>query len=83
MKELQAEQEKNKCLLERAENAQAQLETAKKALEALKNAFSEETRRREQEEQDLRNKLKEASCTIQDLTEQLSAAARRNCRRKS
>ncbi|KQJ99443.1 protein MICRORCHIDIA 7 isoform X2 [Brachypodium distachyon] len=83
LKELQAEQEKNKCLLERAENAQAQLETAKKALEALKNAFSEEIRRREQEEQDLRNKLKEASCTIQDLTEQLSAAARRNCRRKS
>ncbi|KAM0891919.1 hypothetical protein ACQ4PT_026086 [Festuca glaucescens] len=73
-KELQTEREKNKSLLEKMENLEAKLETAKKEQEALVDAYAEEMKCREQEEQNLRNKLKEASSTIQYLTEQLNAA---------
>ncbi|XP_051193745.1 protein MICRORCHIDIA 7 isoform X1 [Lolium perenne] len=73
-KELQTEREKNKSLLEKMENLEAKLETAKKEQEALVEAYAEEMKYRDQEEQNLRNKLKEASSTIQDLTEQLTAA---------
>jgi hypothetical protein len=40
------------------ENLGAQLEAAKKEQEALVDAYAEEMKRRDQEEQNLRNKLK-------------------------
>lgn len=76
-RELQIVRDKNKSLIERMENVQRQLETANEEQEALVDIFSEERIRRDQEEENLRKKLKEASSTIQDLLEQLNAA--RNC----
>uniref|UniRef100_A0ACD5YTE3 Uncharacterized protein n=3 Tax=Avena sativa TaxID=4498 RepID=A0ACD5YTE3_AVESA len=73
-KELQMEREKNKSMLETMENLEAKLETAKKEQEALVDAYAEEMKRRDQEEQNLRNKITEASSTIQDLIGQLNAA---------
>jgi len=56
------------------EDLQRQLESATKEQEALIDIFSEERNRRDQEEESLRKKLKDASATIQDLLEQLNAA---------
>ncbi|KAJ1270291.1 hypothetical protein BS78_06G042800 [Paspalum vaginatum] len=72
--ELVMERDKNKSLTERVEDLQRQLESATKEQEALIDIFSEERNRRDQEEESLRKKLKEASSTIQDLLEQLNAA---------
>ncbi|XP_015691649.2 protein MICRORCHIDIA 7 isoform X2 [Oryza brachyantha] len=71
--ELVIERDKNKSLTERLEDAQRQLETSNKEQEALIDIFSEERSRRDQEEENLRAKLKDASSTIQDLLEQLNA----------
>ncbi|XP_062225341.1 protein MICRORCHIDIA 7-like [Phragmites australis] len=72
--ELVMERDKNKSLTERVEDLQRQLESANKEQEALIDIFSEERNRRDQEEDNLRKKLKDASSTIQDLLEQLNAA---------
>ncbi|ONM18349.1 Protein MICRORCHIDIA 7 [Zea mays] len=72
--ELVVECDKNKSLTERVEDLQRQLESATKEQEALIDIFSEERNRRDQEEESLRKKLKDASSTIQDLLEQLNAA---------
>uniref|UniRef100_A0A0A9FAB9 Uncharacterized protein n=1 Tax=Arundo donax TaxID=35708 RepID=A0A0A9FAB9_ARUDO len=72
--ELVMERDKNKSLTERVEDLERQLESANKEQEALIDIFSEERNRRDQEEDNLRKKLKDASSTIQDLLEQLNAA---------
>ncbi|CAN6248078.1 unnamed protein product [Urochloa humidicola] len=72
--ELVMERDKNKSLTERVEDLQRQLESATKEQEALIDIFSEERNRRDIEEANLKQKLKDASNTIQDLLEQLSAA---------
>ncbi|GJN37060.1 hypothetical protein PR202_gb25981 [Eleusine coracana subsp. coracana] len=72
--ELVMERDKNKSLTERVEDLQRQLESANKEQEALIDVFSEERNRRDQEEDNLRKKLKDASSTITDLLEQLNAA---------
>jgi len=72
--ELVMERDKIKSLTERVEDLQRQLESATKEQEALIDIFSEERNRRDQEEESLRKKLKDASATIQDLLEQLNAA---------
>ncbi|XP_066350305.1 protein MICRORCHIDIA 4-like isoform X3 [Miscanthus floridulus] len=74
LQELVVERDKNKSLTERVEDLQRQLESATKEQEALIDIFSEERNRRDQEEEILRKKLKDASSTIQDLLEQLNAA---------
>uniref|UniRef100_A0A0E0CK96 Morc S5 domain-containing protein n=1 Tax=Oryza meridionalis TaxID=40149 RepID=A0A0E0CK96_9ORYZ len=78
-RELHIERDKNKSLIERLENVQKQLETANKEQEALVDIFTEERTRRDQEVENLRTKLKEASSTIQNLLDQLNAA--RSCRK--
>ncbi|XP_062183647.1 protein MICRORCHIDIA 7-like [Phragmites australis] len=77
--ELVMERDKNKSLTERVEDLQRQLESANKEQEALMDIFSEERNRRDQEEDNLRKKLKDASSTMQDLLEQLNAA-RKGCK---
>ncbi|KAL6851523.1 hypothetical protein ACP4OV_020456 [Aristida adscensionis] len=72
--ELVMERDKNRSLTERVEDLERQLESATKEQEALIDIFSEERNRRDQEEDSLRKKLKDASSTIQDLLEQLTAA---------
>ncbi|TVU13505.1 hypothetical protein EJB05_40564 [Eragrostis curvula] len=72
--ELMMERDKNKSLTERVEDLQRQLEASNKEQEALIDVFSDERNRRDQEEDNLRKKLKDASSTIQDLLEQLNAA---------
>ncbi|KAG0525295.1 hypothetical protein BDA96_06G043400 [Sorghum bicolor] len=74
LQELVVERDKNKSLTERVEDLQRQFESATKEQEALIDIFSEERNRRDQEEESLRKKLKDASSTIQDLLEQLNAA---------
>ncbi|KAK3145100.1 hypothetical protein QOZ80_4AG0323090 [Eleusine coracana subsp. coracana] len=74
LQELVMERDKNKTLTERVEDLQRQLESANKEQEALIDVFSEERNRRDQEEDNLRKKLKDASSTITDLLEQLNAA---------
>ncbi|CAN6234572.1 unnamed protein product [Urochloa humidicola] len=71
--ELVMERDKNKSLTERVEDLQRQLESATKEQEALIDIFSEERNCRDIEEENLKQKLKDASATIQDLLEQLSA----------
>jgi hypothetical protein len=61
------------------ENVQKQLGTANKEQEALVDIFTEERARRDQEVENQRTKLKEASSTIQNLLDQLNAA--RSCRK--
>ncbi|XP_052142002.1 protein MICRORCHIDIA 7-like isoform X6 [Oryza glaberrima] len=78
-RELHIERDKNKSLIERLENVQKQLETANKEQEALVDIFTEERARRDQEVENQRTKLKEASSTIQNLLDQLNAA--RSCRK--
>ncbi|KAE8797984.1 CRT1-like GHKL ATPase [Hordeum vulgare] len=65
--ELVIERDKVKSLTERLEDLQRQLDTANKEQEALIDIFSEERSRRDEEEENLRQKLKEASNTIQEL----------------
>ncbi|KAK1682473.1 hypothetical protein QYE76_043321 [Lolium multiflorum] len=72
--ELIMEQDKIKSLTERVEDLERQLETANKEQEALIDIFSEERSRRDEEEENLKEKLKEASSTIQELLEKLNAA---------
>ncbi|KAF8689602.1 hypothetical protein HU200_041744 [Digitaria exilis] len=94
-RELQIEQDKNKSLIERVsirfasivsfiyclqlEDVEKQLDTTNKEQEAIIELFAEERQRRDQEVENLKNKLREASSTIQDLMEQLNAA--QNCRK--
>ncbi|KAF2944754.1 hypothetical protein DAI22_02g165800 [Oryza sativa Japonica Group] len=78
-RELHIERDKNKSLIERLENVQKQLGTANKEQEALVDIFTEERARRDQEVENQRTKLKEASSTIQNLLDQLNAA--RSCRK--
>ncbi|KAF8743545.1 hypothetical protein HU200_013553 [Digitaria exilis] len=78
-RELQIEQDKNKSLIERLEDVEKQLDTTNKEQEAIIELFAEERQRRDQEVENLKNKLREASSTIQDLMEQLNAA--QNCRK--
>ncbi|KAL6634379.1 hypothetical protein ACP70R_027050 [Stipagrostis hirtigluma subsp. patula] len=73
-RELQIERDKNMSLIKSIEDLEKQLETARKEQEALIEIFAEERNRRDQEEENLRKKLREASSTIQDLMEQLNAA---------
>ncbi|KXG30181.1 protein MICRORCHIDIA 7 [Sorghum bicolor] len=80
-RELQIEQDKNKSLTERIEDVERQLELAINEQEATVELFAEERKRRDQEEENLKMKLREASSTIQDLMEQLNAA-RNCCKRK-
>ncbi|WOL00928.1 protein MICRORCHIDIA 7-like [Canna indica] len=70
--ELQHVRERNKSLLEQLEATQKKLEEANKEQEALIDIFSEERSRRDKEEENLRKKLKDASCTIQELLEKLN-----------
>nr|CAB3449758.1 unnamed protein product [Digitaria exilis] len=79
-RELQIEQDKNKSLIERLEDVEKQLDTANKEQEAIIELFAEERQRRDQEVENLKNKLREASSTIQDLMEQLNPA--QNCRKR-
>uniref|UniRef100_A0ACD5UPJ8 Uncharacterized protein n=1 Tax=Avena sativa TaxID=4498 RepID=A0ACD5UPJ8_AVESA len=72
--ELVMEQDKIKSLTERLEDLERQLETATKEQDALIDIFSEERSRRDEEEENLREKLKEQSSTIQELLEKLNAA---------
>nr|CAB3446572.1 unnamed protein product [Digitaria exilis] len=78
-RELQIKQDKNKSLIERLEDVEKQLDTTNKEQEAIIELFAEERQRRDQEVENLKNKLREASSTIQDLMEQLNAA--QNCRK--
>ncbi|XP_066327357.1 protein MICRORCHIDIA 7-like isoform X3 [Miscanthus floridulus] len=80
-RELQIERDKNKSLTERFEDVERQLELAIKEQEATVELFAEERKCRDQEEENLKKKLREASSTIQDLMEQLNAA-RNCCKRK-
>ncbi|XP_062223346.1 protein MICRORCHIDIA 7-like isoform X2 [Phragmites australis] len=75
--ELQIECDKNKSLIERIEDTEKQLETANKEQETMIELFAEERKCRDQEEENLKKKLREASFTIQDLMEQLKAARNR------
>ncbi|OAY68335.1 MORC family CW-type zinc finger protein 3 [Ananas comosus] len=77
LRELQIEKDRNKSLTEQLEDANRKLEHASSEQEALIDIFSEERTRRDKEEENLRKKLKEASATIQDLMDKLSA-----CRKK-
>ncbi|TVU03464.1 hypothetical protein EJB05_51016, partial [Eragrostis curvula] len=61
-------------LFSQVEDLQRQLEASNKEQEALIDVFSDERNRRDQEEDNLRKKLKDASSTIQDLLEQVNAA---------
>ncbi|CAN6238110.1 unnamed protein product [Urochloa humidicola] len=79
-RELQIEQEKNKSLIKRLEEMEKQLDTANKEQEAMIELFAEERNHRDEEEGNLKRKLRDASNTIQDLMEQLNAA--RNCRKR-
>ncbi|WVZ76084.1 hypothetical protein U9M48_024086 [Paspalum notatum var. saurae] len=79
-RELQIKQDKNKSLIERIEDVERQLELATKEHEAMIGLFAEERNRHDKEEANLKKKLKEASCTIQDLMEQLNAF--RNCHKR-
>ncbi|NP_001296836.1 Protein MICRORCHIDIA 4 [Zea mays] len=76
-RELQIERDKNKSLTERFEDVERQLELAIKEQEATVELFAEERKCHDQEVENLKRKLTEASSTIQDLMEQLNAA--RNC----
>ncbi|CAL4887944.1 unnamed protein product [Urochloa decumbens] len=78
-RELQIEQDKNKSLIERVEDMEKLLDAANKEQEAVIELFAEERNRRDEEEEKLKRKLRDASNTIQDLMEQLNAA--RNCRK--
>ncbi|CAL5022093.1 unnamed protein product [Urochloa decumbens] len=78
-KELQIERDKNKSLIERVEDMEKLLDAANKEQEAVIELFAEERNRRDEEEENLKRKLRDASNTIQDLMEQLNAA--RNCRK--
>ncbi|CAL4969417.1 unnamed protein product [Urochloa decumbens] len=78
-RELQIEQDKNKSLIERVEDMEKLLDAANKEQEAVIELFAEERNRRDEEEENLKRKLRDASNTIQDLMEQLNAA--RNCRK--
>ncbi|XP_066331517.1 protein MICRORCHIDIA 7-like isoform X1 [Miscanthus floridulus] len=80
-RELQIERDKNKSLTERFEDVERQLELAIKEQETTVELFAEERKCRDQEEENLKKKLREASSTIQDLMEQLNAA-RNCCKRK-
>ncbi|XP_020253957.1 protein MICRORCHIDIA 4-like, partial [Asparagus officinalis] len=73
-RELQQEREKNKLLTEQFEAAKKKLDEATKEQEALVDVFAEERIRRDKEEETLRNKLRDASITIQDLLEKLSSS---------
>uniref|UniRef100_A0A453BS26 Morc S5 domain-containing protein n=6 Tax=Triticinae TaxID=1648030 RepID=A0A453BS26_AEGTS len=75
--ELVMERDKVKSLTERLEDLQRQLDTANKEQEALIDIFSEERSRRDEEEENLRQKLKEASNTIQELLLEKSNAGRK------
>ncbi|XP_072951406.1 protein MICRORCHIDIA 7-like isoform X2 [Typha angustifolia] len=72
--ELQHERDRNKALAEQLEEAQKKVEQANNEQEALIDIFSEERSRRDREEENLRKKLKDASATIQELLEKLSAS---------
>ncbi|EMS56221.1 hypothetical protein TRIUR3_06431 [Triticum urartu] len=76
--ELVMERDKVKSLTERLEDLQRQLDTANKEQEALIDIFSEERSRRDEEEENLRQKLKEASNTIQELLLEKSNAGRKS-----
>ncbi|CAN6272646.1 unnamed protein product [Urochloa humidicola] len=73
-RELQIERDKNKSLIERVEDLEKQLDTANKEQEAMIELFAEERNRRDEEEANLNRKLRDASNTIQNLMEQLTAA---------
>ncbi|CAO2038394.1 unnamed protein product [Urochloa humidicola] len=73
-RELQIERDKNKSLIERVEDMEKQLDTANKEQEAMIELFAEERSRRDEEEANLKRKLRDASNTIQGLMEQLAAA---------
>ncbi|KAG2650868.1 protein MICRORCHIDIA 7-like [Panicum virgatum] len=79
-RELQIERDKNKYLVERLEDVQRQLDTAKKEQEATIELFAEERNFRDREEENLKKKLRDASSTIQDLKEKLNTA--QNCRKR-
>ncbi|KAJ3675812.1 hypothetical protein LUZ60_004854 [Juncus effusus] len=72
--ELQIERDKNRNLTEQLEETQRKLEETSKEQEALIDIFSEERSRRDKDEEKLRNKLKDASATIEELVGKLSAA---------
>lgn len=74
LKEVQCERDKNISLNEQLEAAQKKLEEANKEQEALIEIFSEERGRRDRDEEHLRKKLKDASLTIEELTEKLSTS---------
>ncbi|XP_042432285.1 protein MICRORCHIDIA 7-like [Zingiber officinale] len=70
--ELQEERDRNKSLQEKLEVAKQKLEEANKEQDALIDVFAEERNGRLKEEENLRNKLKDASRTIQELMEKRS-----------
>ncbi|ONK72044.1 uncharacterized protein A4U43_C04F15100 [Asparagus officinalis] len=69
--ELQNERDKNKALTEQVRALEEQVQVLNNEQEALISIFEEERSRREMDEEKLRNKLKEASATIQELSGKL------------
>ncbi|XAR67873.1 hypothetical protein NMG60_11002806 [Bertholletia excelsa] len=69
--DLQNERERHKLLELKLEEATRKIEELNKEQESLIDIFSEERERRDAEEENLRNKLKNASKTIQELLDKV------------
>ncbi|KAF8051313.1 hypothetical protein N665_1747s0005 [Sinapis alba] len=74
--ELRREKELRKKLEAEVQRTKDELEEVKKEQESLIDIFSEDRDRRDKEEEDLRNKLEEASNTIQSLLDEKSRGRR-------
>ncbi|KAL8127294.1 protein MICRORCHIDIA 4-like [Apium graveolens] len=71
MSELQYEKDRNIVIQTKLEEAQQKIQEFDKEQETLIDIFSEERSRRDQEEDNLRMRLKDASQTIEDLMKKL------------
>ncbi|KAH7835783.1 hypothetical protein Vadar_029837 [Vaccinium darrowii] len=71
LRDLQFERDRCRSLEAQVEEAQRKIEHLDKEQDALVQIFAEERIRRDAEEESLRNRLKDASNTIQDMREKL------------
>ncbi|KAF7834027.1 protein MICRORCHIDIA 7-like [Senna tora] len=71
MQQLQFEKDKCKSLEKQLEDAEKTIEGLNKEQETIIDVFTEERERRDAEERNLRNKLQEASNTIQELLDKV------------
>ncbi|KAM7464774.1 hypothetical protein LguiA_032895 [Lonicera macranthoides] len=78
LRDLQQERDRNNLLEDKFQKALQRIEEMDKEQEALINVFAEERERREQEEDNLRRKLKGASDTIEELLNKVKFLERKS-----